>query len=129
MTSAPLKVLVHNDVLKMFSTRTEDGRRIDMHAGEPDEDGISTLYAYAVEDEATQSIRDGIAMGRLMAAPAWGAESATVDWDHQEHFATARIDGYTCVRGTGRTIEEACNNALYDLEKLNAMKKRDAPRT
>ena len=120
----PLKVLISPDVLEMFSGRTDDGRRIDMHAGEPDEDGISTLYAYSVEDEMTQSIRDGIAMAKLIGAPAWGAEEVWIEWDHQDHMARVKISGYTTVGGTGKTIEEACDNALRDLEERNSMKSR-----
>lgn len=118
----PIKVLISQEALDMFQTRTLDGRRIEMHLGQPDEDGVCELYFYSQEDESTQAYRDGLAMGKLMAAPAWGAETAWVEWDHQEQFATAKIDGYTTVRGTGKTIEEACNNALYDLKKINALK-------
>jgi len=124
MSSRPtIKVLVSPDVVEMFSTRTEDGRRIETQVGEPDEYGVAEMYFFTTEDESTQAYRDGIAMGRLMAAPAWGAESAEVCWDHQKGTALAMINGYTSVRGEGKTIEEACDKALAQLHELNSIKK------
>jgi hypothetical protein len=112
-------VHVQKESIEQMRARTEDGLAIRWRLGTEDADGVVDLRAFTFIDDLTQRFRDAVALGRVINGPFWGLEGIRLELDYQEAGPMFRVEvnGYTPARGTGQTIEEACNRALASVER------------